>query len=108
YLVDRCGRAEAEMQSPIGMGKVTVSSVNFIDLRQASGFEFDSRSGGIAIRFRSLQFQTYPMASFRSAVVAEQHWRAVEFIYDHIDVSILVVISESRAARHPAPGESGN
>src|SRR5215510_11597504 len=98
-LVDRRRRAEAEMQPPIGMRDVARARADFIDLRQASGLEFDARADGVAVRFRPLQLQTYPMASLRSAVVAEQRGRAVYFIDDDVNVSVFVVVSERGAAR---------
>src|SRR5215510_15170415 len=60
-LVNRRRRAQTEMQPPIGMREVAVARVNFIDLRQASGFEFDARSDRVAIRFRPAQPQAYPV-----------------------------------------------
>src|SRR5262245_47952169 len=107
-LVDRRRRAEAEMQPPIGMRNVAVPRVDFIDLRQGAGFEFDARSDGVAVRFRPLQLQTYPMAGLRSAVVAEQRGRAVYFIDDHVDVSVFVVVSERGAARRAPLGQGRN
>src|SRR5215470_2598343 len=97
-LVNRRRRAQTEVQPPIGMRDVAIARMNFINLRQASGFELDARSDRVAIRFRPLQLQTYPMTGLRSAVVAKQHGRAVEFVDDHIDISVLVIISESRSA----------
>src|SRR5262245_36192114 len=98
-LVNRRRRAQTEMQPPIGMRYVAVARANFVNLCQAAGLEFDARSYGVAVRFRPLQLQTYPMAGLRSAVVAEQRGRAVNFIDDHVDVSVFVVISERGAAR---------
>src|SRR5215470_2328587 len=107
-LVDRRSRAEAEMQPPIGMRDVARARVNFIDLRQASGLEFDARADGVAIRFRPLQLQTYPMSGLRSAVVAKQRRRAVYFIDHYVDVPVFVVISERRAARRAPLGQGRN
>src|SRR5688572_14559251 len=107
-FVDSRRSAEAEMQPPIGMRDVTVARADFINLRHGAGLEFDARADGVAIRFRPLQLQTYPMAGFRSAVVAEQRGRAVYFIDDHVDVSIFVVISERGAARRAPLGQGRN
>src|SRR5215813_12528613 len=98
-VVDRRRRAEAEMQPPIGMRDIAVARADFVDLCQASGLEFDARADGVAVRFRPLQLQTYPMAGLRSAVVAEQRGRAVYFIDDHVDVPVFVVVTERGPAR---------
>src|SRR5262249_50763984 len=107
-LVNRRRRAQTEMQAPIGMRDVTVARVNFIDLRQASGFEFDARSDRVAIRFRPAQPQANPVPGRRPAVIAKQRRRAVEFVDDYVNIPILVVISESRAARHTPLGQIRN
>src|SRR5215510_12808995 len=107
-LVDRRRGAEAEMQPPIGMRDVAGARVNFVDLRQGAGLEFDARSDGVAIRFRPLQLQTYPMSGLRSAVVAKQRRRAVNFIDHHVDVPVFVVITERGAARRAPLGQGRN
>src|SRR6266536_174140 len=96
-LVDCRRRAEAEMQPPIGMRDVAVARVDFV-----------ARSDGVAVRFRPLQLQTYPMSGLRSAVVAKQRRRAVYFIDHHVDVPVFVVISERGAARRAPLGQGRN
>src|SRR5215468_11694226 len=103
-LVNRRRRAQTEVQPPIGMRDVAIARMNFINLRQASGFELDARADRIAIRFRPLQLQTYPMTGLRSAVVAKQRGRAIDFVYDHVNISVLVVIAERGAPRRATRG----
>src|SRR5262249_55022162 len=107
-LVDCRRRAEAEMQPPIGMRDVAVARADFIDLRQASGLEFDARADGVAVRFRPLQLQTYPIAGLRSVVVAETRGRPVYFVDDPVDVPVFVVVSERGPARRAPLGQGRN
>src|SRR5262245_18178023 len=76
-LVNRRRRAQTEVQPPIGMRDVAIARMNFINLRQASGFELDARSDRVAIRFRPLQLQTYQMNGISFAVIAIKHRRYV-------------------------------
>src|ERR1041385_9030846 len=88
---------ESEMQPQIVLRKVTAAAVDFANLGEIAGNDFDSRTDAIAIAFHSDRLDQNRIAGI--AAIVSQHLRRSVKIIDHdVDVAIVIDVPKRGAA----------
>ncbi len=85
------------MQAQRALPGITIAAVHFANHRLAAGFECDTGADGVAIRFRSDQFQLHPVTGALGNVVVEQR-RLVGIGLIKIEAAIVIEVAHADSA----------
>jgi hypothetical protein len=91
------GRAGSEVNAHIVVGKVAASTAHLADLRPPAGFDLDAGADRIAIAGGPNQAKADPRFAV-AAVIPVETRPGIDIDHKNINVSVVVVIPECRAA----------
>ena len=94
------------MEAEVILRVITRSAHDFVDLAVLAARHLHTSADCRAIRACADALDHDPIV-FISAIIAQQSGRAVEIIHDHINVSVIVEVSEGAAASKVFGAERG-
>src|SRR6266446_6757280 len=93
------GRApQSEMQPEIALRQVAAAAPHFIHLGAAAGREAHARSNGAPVGPDSFKFEKDPVPRGLMRRL-QQRWRLILIVDQHLNGSVVIVVSKSCAAR---------
>ncbi len=110
--------SDSKMHAQIVLRKIPAAAAHFVDLRMLMlifgrmRHALDARPNAAAVRFCPDGLDLDPIATCRG-ITAQKLGKIVHRIYDHVEVAVIVKVSESTAARcderrYARPGIVGN
>ena len=95
--VDDLGFADPKMEAEIGLGHDARAAVDFVDLRVSASDDANASADRCAIADRANEFEFDPVLR-GAAIVAKERRQVTEIQHQGVNVAVVVVVAECRAA----------